>query len=96
MKDHETIKILSVLSAAYPSFPLTTETIQVYAECLSDMPYAELKKSALAHIGESRYFPTVAELIDRVKGSRFAILDADDLEDLERRRRAVMSLNERY
>ncbi|NLL20004.1 MAG: hypothetical protein GX262_13470 [Clostridia bacterium] len=56
------MKILSVLSAAYPNFQLTEETGELYVRLLSDLPYNKLQAAALSHISQSKFFPTIAEL----------------------------------
>lgn len=62
MTREEALKILSVLSAAYPNFQLTEETGELYIRLLSDLPYEKLQAAVLAHIAQSKYFPTIAEL----------------------------------
>ena len=63
MAAFETItKVLAVVSAAYPNFDLKPETVKVYLKLLADLPDELLEEASLAHIAQSTYFPTVAEL----------------------------------
>lgn len=63
MATFETItKILALVSAAYPNFDLKPETVKVYLKLLSDLPDDLLEEASLAHIAQSAFFPTVAEL----------------------------------
>lgn len=63
MATFETItRVLAVISAAYPNFDLKPETVRVYLKLLADLPDELLEEASLAHIAQSHYFPTVAEL----------------------------------
>ena len=63
MATFETItKNLAVVSAAYPNFDLKPETVKVYLKLLADLPDELLEEASLAHIAQSTFFPTVAEL----------------------------------
>ena len=61
----EILAVLSLLSAAYPAFDMTEETVAVYVMTLADLDAEILKASALQHIAESRFFPSVAEIRER-------------------------------
>jgi len=58
----EALKVLSVLTAAYPNVNIPEETAQIYVKFLLDLPYEAGKAAALSLIAESKYFPTIAEL----------------------------------
>lgn len=58
------MKILGVISAAYPNFSPTEQTVEVYWQILSDIPSDELKAAALHSISESgrKFAPSVGEI----------------------------------
>jgi hypothetical protein len=58
------IKILGVISAGYPNFSPSEQTVEVYWQVLSDLPSDELKAACLHCISESgrKFAPTVGEL----------------------------------
>jgi hypothetical protein len=58
-------EILTIPAAAYPRFELTPPTIRIYEQTLSDIPVDALQAATLDLIGESRFFPTVAEIRER-------------------------------
>ena len=58
----ELLKTVRLLGDAYPSFPLSSATIDVYVRLLADLPADLLEQAALDHISRSAFFPTVAEL----------------------------------
>ncbi len=63
MAAFETItRVLAVASAAYPNFDLKPETVRVYLKLLADLPDELLEEASLAHIAQSTFFPTIAEL----------------------------------
>jgi len=75
MATFETItRVLAVASAAYPNFDLKPETVRVYLKLLADLPDELLEEASLAHIAQSAFFPTIAEL----RSSAGEILDQRD------------------
>ncbi|MEN4013960.1 MAG: replicative helicase loader/inhibitor [Bellilinea sp.] len=75
MATFETItRVLAVASAAYPNFDLKPETVRVYLKLLADLPDELLEEASLAHIAQSAFFPTIAEL----RTSACEILDRRD------------------
>ncbi len=54
------------LAAAFPSVAISEATIDVYARELSDVPLALLKRSTSQALESCRFFPTVAELREKV------------------------------
>lgn len=65
------VAVMGVLAAAFPTFNVTQDTMSVYHSALEDMHPEALKAAARAHIAESRFFPTVAEL--RAAGKRYSL-----------------------
>ena len=69
MKANEHIvKIMGVLHAAYPNFVFADNTITVYGEMLADLDPYLLEQAAKAHLVTGKFFPTIAELRERVAG----------------------------
>lgn len=64
--------VLADLSAAYPERPLSPDTIRVYAEHLSDIPAALLRRTVHEMIAnsDSQYLPRVTQL--RAEAARLA------------------------
>lgn len=62
----QVMKVCGVMAAAYPGFNLRAETIAVYAELLADLDTDTLAVAAKQAVAESKFFPTVAELRERV------------------------------
>ncbi len=70
----EILKIMAILTAAYPNSGANDGTIPLYARLLSDIPGELLQQAAFAHIATSKFFPTIAEL-------RQAALDVQEAAD---------------
>lgn len=60
----DVLRVLRVLSAAYPQFEVRDAQIDVYCVVLADLPAHVLAAAAIQHISSSKWFPTVAELRD--------------------------------
>lgn len=60
----EIAQIVGVISAAYPNFSPTPQTVEVYYQCLNDLPVDELKAATLQCISElgRKFAPSVGEL----------------------------------
>lgn len=58
----EALKIMAVLTAAYPQAEIQEETIQIYTKFLLDLPFEAGQAGALELIAKSKWFPSVAEL----------------------------------
>lgn len=59
----DVLEVMAILSAAYPNFQLTPETVQVYRRMLDDIDGEVLRAAATSCIRTSKWFPTVAELV---------------------------------
>lgn len=62
MKQIEAVQLVGVLAAAYPNFPVSEATIQVYAAALGDLETSAAVRAAEELVATSRFFPTVAEI----------------------------------
>lgn len=76
----EVLKVWAGLSAVYPTFARDTDpatlqqTLHIYQELLSDIPYEILAAAAKQHIGSCKWFPTIAELRQAAVGITTAAL----------------------
>lgn len=57
--------MLSFLVAAYPTANVSEQTSTLYAAALVQLPYGLAMEAATALVAESRWFPTLAELLAR-------------------------------
>lgn len=64
----EVAEIMAVLAAAFPTFDLQAQTIEVYYATLKDLDGAMLKAAAHACLTASEFFPTVHRLREAVAG----------------------------
>ena len=62
MTEREFMRLMAVLTGAYPGFTITEHTEAVYREMLKDLPYSAVMAAAREHIATSSRFPTIAEL----------------------------------
>jgi hypothetical protein len=62
----ETAQILAELKAAYPRQEITPDTLKIYAAHLLPFEVDQVQAAVREHTRESRFFPTVAELLERV------------------------------
>ncbi len=58
----ETLKLMAVLTAAYPNRELPQETVELYCQFLADLPYPETEAAVKRHIMTNQWFPTIAEI----------------------------------
>ena len=62
MTKTEASKLLKMLINAYPTFPATEETQELYIRMLADIPAAAGFAATLQLLAQSKFFPTIAEL----------------------------------
>jgi len=58
---------MSVLTAAYPRQITGRNTLAVYAQALADLDPDEVREAVAEHVATSRFFPTIAEIRDKVE-----------------------------
>lgn len=58
--------VLAVLLSSYPRTTIRPEVIEAYTAMLADLDADALRAAATAHIAESQWWPTIAELRSRV------------------------------
>lgn len=66
MKAAETSRILAMLIGAYPTVSVGPETVAIYERLLADLDHASVQRAVVEHIATNRWFPTIAELRERV------------------------------
>ena len=59
----EVAQVLGLLAACYPRYQLTDDTVDAYVLMLADIPADLLKAGAIEHARQSKWFPSVAELV---------------------------------
>jgi hypothetical protein len=62
MIPEDTIRIMAILTAAYPQVNLERETIEVYGKFLADLPFEAVYAAAMDLITTNKWLPSVAEL----------------------------------
>lgn len=102
MTKSETIKLLAMLSAAYPNMKeINKVQVELWCECLKDISKEEGLKSARKHILDSPFPPTIADIrnIKVNKKTRFHNFNqrsdrytAAELEEICRRKREKYSM----
>jgi len=58
--------LVAQLKAAFPRQEVTKETLAVYARMLADLDYAAAQHAVLGIMAESKFFPAIAEIRERV------------------------------
>lgn len=71
------IKILTPYLSAYPSCKMKSSGLMVYARALQSVPLDELDAAMLRLMRTSKYFPTVAEILEAVQVQRNVISGND-------------------
>ena len=72
----EVAQVVGIISAAYPNFTATKETIEVYFQSLRDLDFEELKAATMQSITEAgrKFAPSVGELRGAVLSIRKRII----------------------
>ncbi|MFC3768318.1 replicative helicase loader/inhibitor [Paenibacillus sp. GCM10012303] len=63
MNKEETVKLLSLVTTAYPTVELTNERIALWSEMLRGVPLAAALPALREHILSSHFPPTIADII---------------------------------
>lgn len=80
--------LLQELANAYPRQAVPDATVMVYLRALADVEPADLQRAVLALIRESRFFPAVSEILERVAELALALpSEPDALAQIEVRMR---------
>ena len=66
MTYNETIKLLAVIKATYPSFAGNEDTVMVWSKCLEDYPYEQVSAATMAYISTEHFPPVPADIISRI------------------------------
>lgn len=78
MKDSEVVDILQQLKAAYPRQPISKDTLEIYARELEPFGADEMYTAMRWLLRNSRFFPTIAELIGSVAERRLNLPGPED------------------
>lgn len=62
MNSEQAGKVITMLAAAYPRQALSTPTMAVYNQLLSDLSYEQAQAAVIKHIATSKFFPGIAEI----------------------------------
>lgn len=84
--------VLKYLTDAYPNVDVAPATLRIMKEALGNEPGPFLKEAAERHVRHSRWFPTVAELMEQlaaVREHRESLADILRHERLARRRQTA-------
>lgn len=80
MKESESVRLVTRLLAAFPAAKMRgdgRDTLQVYAAMLQDLELADAERAVVECIAECKFFPTVAEIRERVARARVAYQPAE-------------------
>jgi hypothetical protein len=78
MKESEVVKLLAIISAAWPSFELTEVRMQVWSQALADIDYAAGTTAVMRVLETSEFPPTVAAIRRAAIPARCMIPTADE------------------
>lgn len=70
MTKAEALRLVAMLRAAWPRQEVGQDTAEVYAGMLGDLPFEEAKAAVTRLVQTSRFFPTIAEIRERVAETR--------------------------
>ncbi|MFC5528426.1 replicative helicase loader/inhibitor [Cohnella yongneupensis] len=62
MKATETLKIIALISTAYPNHKWTEEQSELWTRMLSAVPFEVAQRNCLEHVLGSRFPPTIADI----------------------------------
>lgn len=71
------VKLLAPYLTVYPSCKLEASGLMLYARALQDVPLDELDAAMVRLMRTSKFFPSVAEILDAVKTTRDVISGKD-------------------
>lgn len=71
------VKLLTPYLTVYPACKLEASGLMLYARALQDVPLDELDAAMVRLMRTSKFFPTVAEILDAVKTTREVISGED-------------------
>lgn len=62
MSKQEVRKLLELIISLYPSFKLSTDTANIWVECLSDIGFERGRSNLINHVKQNRFPPTIADI----------------------------------
>ena len=77
MNREEIIKLLTVLSGAYPKQKIEDPALMASAWelCLGDQPAELIYRAAKIHMETNKFFPSICEILENTKRARILIQD---------------------
>lgn len=63
MNKKDVVELFKFLNAVYPKFEVTQEKLNAWAPLFTDQDFDEVMKKAQDHAMESRFVPTISELV---------------------------------
>jgi hypothetical protein len=76
--EDQVLEIMATLRDAYPQRQLELGTLNVYAEHLIDLDFAAARAAVSEILTESRFFPTIAEIRQKVFERRCGLPSAEE------------------
>jgi len=70
MQEQDTEKVLAVLSAAFPTHPLGTDTIELWVEVMAPLEADDAMAAARALIRSDEWFPPIARFLEYARQER--------------------------
>jgi len=62
--DVETARLLAVIALAYPTFEVSPQKVALWQDMLQSVDFSLAQRATRRHIAESKWAPTVAEILD--------------------------------
>ena len=62
------LESMAFLTASYPNWNVTTETIAAWSDAMSDLPPEDVKAAVVQHVRNSKFAPTIAEIRSIARG----------------------------
>lgn len=66
MTPKQAAQLVAILKASFPSTNIGAETVKVYAAMMADLDFIDAQRAIREVIAEARFFPTIAEIRERV------------------------------
>lgn len=84
MKQTETANFLAMIKTAYPYFEITEAGVKLWHLMLQELDYKEAQGRLVRHIRNSKFAPTIAELLaedQKIEPSFYEVLRLEEQED---------------
>lgn len=88
--------VMARLMAAYPSWPCSARTVQVFWDVLNDLPQRDLERAAIEHVAGETSWPIAARLRTLAKASDANVMTASQAWDEMYRNRHAHTPNPKW